>query len=134
MCSEIGLGYDDYNQICKMFEKDRFSESMWKSTLIQLSYIEFFRVHKGFNPRTLDCMKPLDFIFILFWLVSTLAKICTQTNLYAVSLDENGDSKSGNKWLPLIVPKLRAWFRVLMVMALKKVPHVHLHWSKNYEV
>ena len=75
--NEIGLGYDDYAQICNMPENERFSESMWNSTLTQLPNVEFLGEHEGFSHATLGCTEPLQF-FSLFWPHSTLTKICMQ--------------------------------------------------------
>jgi hypothetical protein len=86
---------------------------------------------EGMRDLLSDCTCPLDF-FLLFWPVDILRTIVQMTNLYAASRYDDGSIRGSHRWYRLTISKLLSFFGVLMLMALKKVPFVRLHWSRKY--
>jgi hypothetical protein len=54
------------------------------------------------------------------------------TNLNAASKYDDGSTCGSHIWYRLTILELLSFFGVLMLMALKKVPSIHLHWSRKY--
>jgi hypothetical protein len=61
-----------------------------------------------------------------------LQTVVQMTNLYATSKHDDGSTRGSHKWYRLTISELLSFFGVMMLMALKKLPLVHLHWSRKY--
>lgn len=70
-------------------------------------------------------------LFSLFWPYTLLRKIIVESNRYATTPDEHGNTRGGQGWLPLTMRTLKAYLAACILMGLKKQPNTRTYWSKE---
>ena len=131
---ELGLDCSlTFEEFSAMPVEKRFAAEMWNSPASQLPPVEWKGDTAGLKEPLTQCDHPLDF-FLLYWPQEILSRIVRMTNLYATTSVEGGGTKGGLGWYPTTTSEILRFFGVLTLMALKKIPHTRLHWSKSHDL
>lgn len=111
--------------------KHRFRDSTWSRN--NFTYYPKLKVFQGSPGPTRDFREMPTFmqLFSLFWPNTLLRKIVRETNRYATTPDEDGNTRGGQGWLYLTIGALKAYLATRILMGLKKQPNTRTYWMKE---
>jgi hypothetical protein len=129
---ELGLDCNlSFEEFSKLPVVERFLAEMWNSSTKEIPAVEWRGRAEWLKDPLVDYKCPLDF-FLLFWLVDMLRTVVQMTNLYAMAVQDDYSTRGGHRWYRLTIAELLLFFGILMLMVLKKLLSVHLHWSRKH--
>ena len=113
--------------------KWEFRDQTWKNP--NFEYNPKPRVFHGnrMEPsRNYHVFRTFLTLFELFWTPQILQDIVQETNRYAMlRRDEQGNTRGGPNWGPLIVAGLKAFMALALYMGLKPQPNYKTYWLRN---
>jgi hypothetical protein len=107
---------DDVNAVKYMYRDETWSHKFFTYDPKRIDFVGSSGTTKDFQQ-----VPSVASLFDLFWQVTMLLKIVIETNRYASHpLDVIGNTMGGRNWVPITIPKLKAFLAIHIYMGMKR--------------